>query len=350
MHDAEVLKYSQPKNQILLHFDVDGHYLKLETFIETAKRADRIIDSINTSLIKSNSTYDLVVLPPESGSFLAKYTIVMTSVGSLFAFLNSDIGSAYVEGFTGYSPAYWAKQLGENHLEYFDQSQTSNTEKEATVPLEACEIGAKIITQMTKIILEKDNNELEKIGANTGVISDAMEARNEFYQICISNSDVKALGFTHEDDFPIPRNSFPERAAMRVRKNDDDVPEKVEWIVAIENIFVSSPNWEQEDQAFRKWKGKDSTRRECFFEIDDAEFWLHVKQKELKVEGIDRLKVQWAYELSGGRAKNRKVLRVLEFNNEQLAKPLDSDAITAIIGSFSEFKEDNGQGVLFSKS
>ena len=56
------------------------------------------------------------------------------------------------------------------------------------------------------------------------------------------------------------------------------------------------------------------------------------RRKELRFEGLDSLKVQWAYQIVGKKAKNRRVLRVLEFNGDQLAKPLSQDAINAILG------------------
>ncbi len=64
--------------------------------------------------------------------------------------------------------------------------------------------------------------------------------------------------------------------------------------------------------------------------IEDAEFWGRIRRKELRFEGLDSLKVQWAYQIVGKKAKNRRVLRVLEFNGDQLAKPLSMDAIDAV--------------------
>ncbi|ETD81890.1 hypothetical protein U716_10340 [Rhodobacter capsulatus B6] len=76
--------------------------------------------------------------------------------------------------------------------------------------------------------------------------------------------------------------------------------------------------------------------------IDDAEFWQRVRNKELHFEGSDQLKVQWAYEIVGGKPKNRRVLRVLEFNGTKLADPLTPDAIKAILGSYSTVEASRG--------
>ena len=186
---------------------------------------------------------------------------------------------------------------------------------------------------MTRSILELGTEALDKIAMEIGGLPDALEARAEFYQACYDDPDVKRIGFTTEQDFPIPRNSFPERAQKPERKKKDEG--EPEWVVSVEGIFVTSPNWDQEDQKTRQWKGKDSVRRDCYFVIEDAEFWFRVKRKGLHVEVLDNLKVQWAYQIVGGKTKNRRVLRVLEFNGEKLAEPLPPDSINAILGSYS---------------
>ena len=69
--------------------------------------------------------------------------------------------------------------------------------------------------------------------------------------------------------------------------------------------------------------------------IEDAEVWGRIKRKELHFQGLDRLKVEWAYQLEDGKLKNHRVLRVLEFNEAKLADPLTLDAISAILGNYS---------------
>ncbi len=178
-----------------------------------------------------------------------------------------------------------------------------------------------------------------------GALPEAMEARADFYVACIEDPEVKSVGFTSEDDFPIPRNQFPARAQKPVRKLREEEPPK--WSVSTESIYVTSPNWDKDDQNSRQWKGKDQTRRDCYFVIDDAEFWHHVKNKALHVEVLDNLRVQWAFQNADGRSKNRRVLRVLEFNGEKLADPLPPAAVRAILGSYEEFEASLGQQTLF---
>jgi hypothetical protein len=120
-------------------------------------------------------------------------------------------------------------------------------------------------------------------------------------------------------------------------------------VVSVESVYVTSPNWDEEDQKTRQWKGKDQIRRDCYFVVEDRAFWQLVKRRTLHVEVLDNLKVQWAYQIVDGRPKNRRVLRVLEFNGDKLADPLDHDAISAILGDYSAVEASRGQPSLFDE-
>lgn len=339
-------------DRLYIHFDVKDHYLSLDTFIQTAESARNVVEALDKTFFSGMLRYEFIVLPPEDGTFLSKLAIVLaggaTTVGAIFAFVSSEVGSAYIEGLTGKPPTAWAKEIGEDHREAISEALASDeslgppeTDEGAishvqTVPDTStgeltCEHGAGLIAAMTRGILELGNDALLRIGMEVGHLPEALEARAEFYAACIEDNDVKRVGFTPDADFPIPRNSFPERAQKPARKKGEE--EEPQWIVSVEGIFVTSPNWDQEDQRTRQWKGKDAVRRDCYFVIDDAEFWFRVKRKGLHVEVLDSLKVQWAYQLVDGRPKNRRVLRVLEFNGEKLAEPLSSDAIKAMVGA-----------------
>ncbi len=259
-----------------------------------------------------------------------------SGVGAVFAFINTDVGGAYVEGLTGHEPSYWAKSIGEHHRDNLIEIEESDDVEVVALEsqvIEECQISAVIVTEMARGILEKETEELAQVGVNATSMPDVIEARNEFFEACIADPDVQGIGFSREDDFPIPRYSFPERAIKGTRKEEEEDTEP--WEVVIESIYVTSPNWDKGDQKFRKWKGKDSVRKDCYFTIEDDEFWEHVRFKDLHVNVLDQLKVQWALQKFDGKIKNRRVLRVLEFNNEKLAEPLSENALHEILGEIS---------------
>ncbi len=349
--------FDRQTNTLFIHFDVEEHHIKLDTFIHTADSARRIIASLDEALFGSSLNYELVVLPPEEGTFLQKLQVIIPIAAGLVLFLDSDTPAGFIEGLTGKPPSEWAKDLGK-----FGQ-QTANLVFEATDvdELEAhlpdinalahdhaellCRMSERMLTAMTRNILERETEQLKSIGMEEGPFLEALDARADFYSACIDDGDVRRVGFTPDDDFPIPRSSFTGRAQKPVRKeNEEDPPE---WEVAIESINVTSPNWVEEDQRLRQWKGKDANRRDCYFVIEDAEFWRLVKRKDLQVEVWDSLKVQWAYRVVDGKAKQRRVLRVLEFNGTLLATPLSPGAINAILGSHTSTNGAKAEPTLF---
>ena len=363
MPEISLWELEHQSGRLLIHFDVKADFLSLDTFIDTAESARKIIAALDQTFFHGTLEYELVVLPPERGSFLAKFGLVELSVvaGSLFAFVNSEVGSAYIEGLTGKPSSEWAREIGTAHRDYAEYiiekieaqadspTQPPDTKPQIDEEREelSCGAGAKLLAAMTRGILEIPTDRLEKIGMDVGNLPEAMEARADFYTICIEDREIKRIGFTPESDFPIPRSSFPERAARPERKEKGDDPP--EWTVNIEEIYVTSPQWDENDQKARQWKGKDSIRRDCYFIIEDEEFWHRVRRKELHVEVLDKLKVQWACQMPDGKPRNRRVLRVLEFNGDKLAEPLTPDAIKALLGDFSARDLPKGQPSLFDE-
>ncbi|MBY5639546.1 hypothetical protein HFO39_33175 [Rhizobium leguminosarum] len=332
MDQAKIDDLEGSSDCLYFHFDVEDHYLKLETFIQTADSARKVVASLNESLFNKSLKYELIVLPPDEGTFLTRLAIwVSAGTAGVLGFLNSDIGAAYVDGLTGKPPVEWAKEFGEATKDFGKEAYGALSSEDKTEKSDAaCQLSASIVVAMTRGVLEKDTSDLKKIGMDVGRLIDALDARAEFYAACIHDSDVDRVGFTTDDRFPIPRSSFAERAQKPPRKPEEDEPP--EWTVSIESIYVTSPNWDEDDQRVRHWKGKDQSRRDCYFVIDDAEFWALVKKKDLHVDVLDNLKVQWACQLIDGRPKNRRVVRVLEYNGNKLAEPLKADALDATLG------------------
>ncbi|MGR9428691.1 hypothetical protein [Rhizobium leguminosarum] len=333
-------------DHLYFHFDVDEHYLKLETFIHTADSARKVIASINENLFESSLKYELIVLPPADGSFLTKLALSVAIGWGAIQFLDSDVVAAYVDGLTGKPPAEWAKELGEISHEggksvYSALSSEPKPEKER----KACQLSASIVMAMARGILEKETTELKKIGMGSGPLIDALDARAEFYAACLQDGDIARVGFSLDNIFPVPRSTFAERSQKPPRRPEEDEPP--EWTVSIESIYVTSPNWDEDDQRVRHWKGKDQSRRDCYFVIDDAEFWALVKKKDLHVDVLDNLKVQWACQITDGRAKNRRVVRVLEYNGNTLADPLSDDALDAILGKHQAVTARREEPTLF---
>lgn len=357
MPEVERVDIGQHGAVLYVHFDVAEHSLNLDTFVQTALRIQSLTFALDNTLFAGAFSPKIVVLAPEPGTFLQRFMLVCASVGSLMVgvknfsdFAEGEIATRYIQGLTGKSVGDWMEELGEKHHEILaskDNTPTSHDDSEIVSQDEWVPSNeAKIITSLAKCVLERSNEEIEAIDADLDEFADVLDARSEFYEVCLADSEIKNVGFDPSNQFPVSRSSFAQRAIKRERRSRKEEKEP-EWFTSIEEVFAFSPQWEREDQKNRRWKGRTLAKKTRHFEIDDAEFWARVKSKSIKTETIDRLKVQWAFQIVDGRPQSFRVLRVLEFNGEKLADPLSADAVSAILGIHHSFEGSSQERTLF---
>ena len=211
-------EFEGQSDRLFIHFDVQEHFLKLDTFIRTANSARGVIEALDKTFFQGSLEYELIVLPPESGTFLSKIALwISGGAATVFAFANTEIGSAYIEGLNGKSPSHWANQLGEKTQSLLlDASELIEDDlipkvnvspKHGVQPISpadeaVCLASAKIIIAMTRGVLEKSTEQLNIIGMEVGNLTDALEARADFFSACIDDRTVRRIGFTSEEDFP----------------------------------------------------------------------------------------------------------------------------------------------------
>jgi hypothetical protein len=318
-----------------IHFEVPRHYLPLSTFIETASQTRAIIEDFNRELFDGGLSYELFVLPPLEGSFKSRLGIAVgAGAGLVVTFVNSDVGSAFIEGLTKHNSEYWAEAAGdfvrtrvvEGELQHIQEHLAPTKDDEGQ-----CRVATSVLIEATKSFLQTDYASLRKVGITAQKYRDAFEARNEFYKACVINTEIEALGFDDTEDFPIKRRNFAElQVALQPREEQASL---VSWEVEILILKVTSPNWDREDKQ-RHWKARDSKERERYFKIEDEQFWALVQRKNLNPHIVDVIKVQWAYNREGNQKRNFRVLRVLEYNDQKLAEPLDDNALRAVLGFY----------------
>lgn len=330
-----------------IHFDLPAHAIPLDTFVRTAEQTEAIIASLNRELFDGKLKYEILVLPPQEGSFKSKIGVYLFGGWiAVWTFTESDIGQAFIRGLTLQEPAHWAEQAGSAIREQIVSNEDGEAIEEADEAPEddeaRCLAAAEFLVDATKSFLQTDVAELETVGITTTRFRDGFAARNEFYEACADTPDIRAVGFEDEPVFPIDRSDFARlQVSLPSAKDDDDEP----WLTAIVHLKVTSPNWEREDRQ-RSWKAKDAKGRERLFRVEDEQFWGLVKAEQLNIHIMDTIKVQWAFQGKAGSPKNIRVLRVLEFNGDVLSEPLDENALDAILGAYTV--ADNDQADLFS--
>lgn len=322
---------------IPIHFDVPTHYLPLETFVQTAYQARHVIDDFNDKLFEGQLEYQILVFPPNAGSFKTKLGIaIIAGWGAVFTFTESEVGKAFVKGLTKQKPAYWAEKVGSYLQDKLnDELESISPTIEDTTLVENRYFETLIITESTKSFFQTDEINLRAIGISPQKFREAYEARNKFYQTCAADAEVRALGFNESESFPIKRRDFLRLQVAIPAKEQPAI--SLPWTVEIVALRVTSPNWDRQDQ-HRQWKARDSKGRERYFRIEDQQFWDMVQAERLNPHIIDDIKIQWAY--VGPQRSRARVLRVLEYNGQFLGTPLDENALQAILGLFDRINEE----------
>lgn len=346
-----------------IHFDVPAHYIPLRTFINTASHAEEIVASLNAEWFAGELDYEVVVIPPKPGSFLIGLGIaVVAGVAGSWKFLHSDVGKAFVRGLTGKEPADWGEYAGKQIRECLTKKTVAvaNTSDDLAVSavqpkavvLEPAEQEALvqktttsiILVESTKTILVKELSELRRIGVDTQRFRETYEARNEFYQACWQEKELRAIGFDESNQFPIDRKDFARlQVPLEAR---DEVPEVEPSTVELTSVTVTSPNWDRRD-ATRTWRGKDASGKYRYFKVNDESFWALADANGLNLQGLDTMKVQWAFQGRGRQSKNFRVLRVLDYNGHHLADPYEDAALDGILGAHT--KSGSNQDDLFAR-
>ncbi|ESZ24269.1 hypothetical protein [Mesorhizobium sp. L2C084A000] len=148
---------------IPIHFDVPEHHLELKTFIETAAQTELIIAGLNEYLFEGRLEYQVLVLPPEIGTFKTRLAIAAATAATIsWGAVESDIGAAFIKGLTGHEPVYWSELAGGYVGELLaDEMKVPPSATDARIE---CRTGALILSESTKSFLQKDVSELNKIG------------------------------------------------------------------------------------------------------------------------------------------------------------------------------------------
>jgi hypothetical protein len=227
-----------------------------------------------------------------------------------------------------------------------DNSSLDRPAKETLGEAEEERIAASmVVIETTRMFLMTDADKLRRSGLSPETFQEGFEARNGFYRACANEKEIRALGFDETKDFPIKRKDFARLQVPVELRGDIQTAETT--IVETTTLTVSSPNWDRADRK-RQWRGREPNGGWRNFQVADEGFWALASNNQLSLHGQDAMKVQWASDRSGKQRRNFRVLKVLEYNREVLAEPLDENALNAMVGPHSR---DRGyQQELFRKS
>lgn len=183
---------------ILIHFDVLEHHLPLNAFIVTAQSTEALVASFNERLFDGKLYFEMIVLPPEAGTFKSRLGIVVITGGILWNALDTDITKAFVKGLTGEEPSYWSQQAGERLRSAIQSvptiiSELSDDDRRSFD--QVCLTEAIILAESAKSFLLKNTDELGTIGLTPHNFPNAFLAKNSFYSTCYDTQEINAVGF-----------------------------------------------------------------------------------------------------------------------------------------------------------
>ena len=178
-----------------IHFDVPEHFIPLRTFVDTASHAEEIVASLNAEWFAGELEYQVVVIPPKSGSFLIGLGVAVVAItAASWKFLHSDVGRAFVRGLTGEEPAHWGEQAGKRVRECLGKKpQTDEPTTDAAVPdderiiplelvknvlaVQKASTSIILVDRRGPVILVKDVSELRRVGVDPQRFQETFEAR-----------------------------------------------------------------------------------------------------------------------------------------------------------------------------
>jgi hypothetical protein len=318
----------------IVHYDVPQHFVRLDAFIGTASAAKDALNAFNLAFFDGKLQLDLVVYAPESGGLVQRFGVKINAwskslllIGAIPFFDTPTMQGVFMELFGTTSEKMIVQAVHEGkiaaieYIERFDDLVKNETQYVETL---LCVVTART--------LEIDRRLIDSAKISSDLKHDLASAQCYFYDSLIKDPSIRAVGFSKEDDFPIQRNQFPERAIHPPLKEE---PVASDWIVGHFPIRVTSPNFDKDDQANRKWKGRFRTGQNVLFEMLDDDFWKKLKSGEVKFTETTEIEVQLAYKNLNGRSRDHRVIRVMSVNSVILADPLTEAEIRAKVGAFS---------------
>lgn len=316
---------------IPVHFDVPEHHVPLDFFQTTIKDTATVVGSLNDLVFAGRLQYRLVILPPAEGTFISRIGLIAKVGGVILAVpwaLENDIAKGFIEGLTGRTTHQWSQQFGSAIQDAIQHSISGDSTAHSLSSSEYEDGALSILKECATSFLKMEQTELRTIGIDASNFYTGFDARNEFYETCLSLQKLKAIGFDTSNSFPIRRSDFQRFIVPRIER-EDDLPSA--WRTGFEILKVTSPNWVESDKQ-RLWKARDEAGRDRYFRIEDESFWRLARDHLISPTILDIMKVQWAFREFGKKKKDFRVLKVLEFNGATLSEPLEEDDLQELLG------------------
>jgi hypothetical protein len=176
-----------------IHYDVIEHFIPMNDFTTASNAAHKIIDNLNKEIFGGFLKYQLVVLPPETGTLLKTIGFLTLVANVVIVPITEDYVEGAFKALTGHEPSYYASQ----HI--------------------------AALRDLTVGFFSKEVDELECAIPRKINLDRAYKAKSDFYRSCQDNKDINGIGFDRSNNFAIKRANFKNHISKdRVRELDSD--------------------------------------------------------------------------------------------------------------------------------
>lgn len=269
-----------------IHFNKSQHFLTVEEFIITSSSVQKISIAFMQAIYEKQNKFEILVLPSKEGSFLSKFAYTSAALAGISTFLDTDISKSFIRGLTENEPSYYAENAG------------------------------KLVRDVFVNFMKTENEKLNKMIPSSINIDAAIKSKSDFYKMCVSNQDIKAIGFNNKNDFPIKRNAF-------YKYITEDIIRPLPSELVLQKLIIYKPVNTKNDA---KWIFIDkNTKKILNAGIEDFQFkrdFLNGKHPLKRTSKDDEILAMVQYDriLVNGeeKYKGHNVIDIYEFNGEKL--------------------------------
>lgn len=279
--------------------ETDKHFISAEDYKVFIDSIEETLADINTKLLNSRANYKLCIVANKEGGFWSIFGLTVSLVGGSFAILDSGFVHGFYKELTGHD--YDTAEIG----------------KKAAVFMKDITVGlfSKTATQLSKIIPTELN------------FDKAINAKNKFYRMCGTSTDIVGVSFSDSIEPEIQKKDFVHYISQ---DTDSNLPPEqfVDVVTIVKSVNVDSD---------AKWSVKvgDNTKPQ-YVDMLDEDFrkdFLAGKYALKQTKQDDKMKVllEKKKKYENGREKDMRlaIVKVYEFNNAKIL-PVPPDMVQKV--------------------
>ena len=309
-----------------IHFEQDEHYMPIDDYEKAIKTTKAIFENITKDIIKTNEV-NLVIYAPKEGGVVIDWGFVACVIAGqslILQFLDSPTGKHIIKKMFNKTPI----ELINNGFDKIDFVKAL----------------VKAIFTTSQDELKNLIDEIKCFNEEITQLDKSLKAVSDFYKMCNSNKQIKAIGFVKEYCFPISKKDFYLHMTNDIYRDKGIHKE-------YKKLTIVKPVTKRDSK--NKWTlAETGTKEEQSYTMDDIIF----KEKTLNGDFVKQNSnddqiialIEYKLETKNGieKPKDRKIIEIYEFNEkpfENRNRPEDFE-----LNNAKKVTEYNGQIPLFN--